>query len=309
MRAYQATGAGGVEIVEVAEPTAGADQAVVEVSAFSVNRGEVNQLRTAAPGWRPGWDVAGRVVAAAANGSGPKAGCRVVGWVSGGAWSQRVAVAVDQLAALPDAISDETAAAMPVAGITARRVLALAGEELRDKRVFVTGGAGGVGSYAVALAAHAGAEVHASAHGIVRSGYARSLGARLVVESIVDGADEYDVILESAGGPFLAEALRRISPGGTVVSFGNSSRSVTSLNIADFYRRTRASMVAFALVAEDAHGFGADLEGLCRQAAAGEFAEIRVSARSWTDLPAALEELENRSVSGKSVCLVDPGSR
>lgn len=74
-----------VELRDVAEPEPGRNEALVEVRAISLNRGEVRGLATAVDGARPGWDLAGVVVRAAIDGSGPVAGERVVGLLRSGA--------------------------------------------------------------------------------------------------------------------------------------------------------------------------------------------------------------------------------
>src|SRR5437588_1872924 len=104
-----------VDLVDVDEPEPQAHEAVIDVRAVSLNRGEVRALQDAAAGWRPGWDVAGVVATAAANGSGPDEGTRVVGLVGSGGWAERVAVATHMLAELPDDVSFEAAATLPVA--------------------------------------------------------------------------------------------------------------------------------------------------------------------------------------------------
>ena len=71
---------GWVEIGDAAEPKPDSNEAVVAVTAFSVNRGEVNRARGGVKGAQVGWDVAGVIERAAADGSGPKAGARVVGF-------------------------------------------------------------------------------------------------------------------------------------------------------------------------------------------------------------------------------------
>ncbi|MGH7093328.1 MAG: alcohol dehydrogenase catalytic domain-containing protein, partial [Stellaceae bacterium] len=87
------------------------DEVVVKVTAISLNRGETRRaVQTAEPGWRPGWDFAGIVEAEAADGSGPKAGTRVVGILPSGAWAERVNCRSHAVAALPEAVSDAQAA-------------------------------------------------------------------------------------------------------------------------------------------------------------------------------------------------------
>src|SRR6202008_775002 len=93
-----------------------------------------------------GWDIAGVVERAAADGSGPPEGARVVGLVWTGGWSERAAVPTRQLAELPDAVSFEQAATLPVAGLTALHALQIGGFCL-GKRVLVIGASGGVGRF------------------------------------------------------------------------------------------------------------------------------------------------------------------
>ncbi len=70
------------EMAEVPDPAPTPDEAIVAVHAFSLNRGECNRLATMAPGTVAGWDLAGEVVQAAADGTGPGVGARVVGLVN-----------------------------------------------------------------------------------------------------------------------------------------------------------------------------------------------------------------------------------
>ena len=72
---------GRLVIRPVPEPTPDRGEAIVRVRAISLNRGEVRRSGMAAPGWRPGWDLAGVVERAAADGSGPIVGERVVGYL------------------------------------------------------------------------------------------------------------------------------------------------------------------------------------------------------------------------------------
>ncbi|WUH98849.1 hypothetical protein OHR68_35960 [Spirillospora sp. NBC_00431] len=82
----------GLRIGEVADPRPERAQAVVEVRAVSLNFGEVADLsQRTEPGGVSGWDAAGVVVEAAADGSGPEVGRRVVTWGPSGAWAQLLA--------------------------------------------------------------------------------------------------------------------------------------------------------------------------------------------------------------------------
>ena len=123
MRAMIADGRGSVRLGEADEPVPAAHETVIAVEAYSVNRGETFQLEAPLRGWRPGKDVAGTVVSEAADGSGPPAGARVVGHAGGFGWAERAAVATSAVAVLPDSVHVATAAALPLAGLTALRLL------------------------------------------------------------------------------------------------------------------------------------------------------------------------------------------
>jgi NADPH:quinone reductase len=110
-------------IRQVEHPEPLPHEAVVKVAAISLNRGEVRRSQSAEAGWRPGWDLAGTIEMAASDGSGLPVGTRVVGFLPAGAWAERVAVPTDAIAALPDEIDFNTAATLPVAGLTALMAL------------------------------------------------------------------------------------------------------------------------------------------------------------------------------------------
>ena len=139
---------GRLVIQPVAEPVTDRGEALVRVRAISLNRGEVRRSGMAPAGWRPGWDLAGEVTRAAADGSGPREGARVVGLLPEGAWAARVAVPTHALAELPEPVTFSQAATFPVAGLTALLALARGGP-LLGHRVLVTGATGLVGSHIV----------------------------------------------------------------------------------------------------------------------------------------------------------------
>jgi NADPH:quinone reductase-like Zn-dependent oxidoreductase len=303
VRAIVADGSGCAVIRYVEDPTAGAGEALVEVEAFSLNRGELNRIRSAQRGWRPGWDVAGRVVEAA--GEGPGEGSRVVGIVEGGGWAETVAVRTDWLAELPPAVSSAQAAALPTAALTALRMLRL-GIGALGRRVAVTGAAGGVGRFAVQLARLGGAHVTAIAGSEERAEGLRELGADEVVTRFEDAAGPFDLVLESAGGDSLAHLATRLELDGMLVCFGNSSnRPTTFPDVRDFYLGGSRRIQAFTVF----HGFatdppGRDLRYLAELVALGRLDPQVEATMPWTELDEALVRLADRSVRGKLVLTV-----
>jgi NADPH:quinone reductase-like Zn-dependent oxidoreductase len=285
---------GGIELREVEDPSPSDGVAVVEVRACSLNRGECTALLSAEDGWRPGWDVAGVIAEPALDGSSPPSGTCVLAWVNGGGWAKRVAVRSGHLAPIPDEVSFETASTLPVAGLTAHGVLALGGP-LDGTDVGITGAAGGVGRFAVQLAHDAGARVTA----VVGS-------PEHVVLALEPEGEPFDLILESVGGSSLASALRRVSPDGTVVTFGNSSNEPTTFDTRAFYRRGRPTMKGY-LVTDEL------LEGRLGTAELAELAGLVASGRlrvevdlvvPWTEAASAVTALLERRVRGKAVLTV-----
>jgi NADPH:quinone reductase len=292
-------GLGGVAVQEVAEPEAARGEAIVDVRAISLNRGELHRLRAAAAGWRPGWDIAG-IVKTAAAGS-PPVGARVVGLLTGGGWAERVAIRGDWLAELPTEVSFAQAAALPVAGLTALRTLRL-GPAILGRRVLVAGAAGGVGRFAIQLARLGGAEVTAIAGSPERAKGLRELGALEVVSDTDELHGRFDLVLESAGGDSLARLVTMVHPDGTLVMFGNSSRQPTTFNVSDVYLDGAVRLQGFELF----HGVAADppdrdLRYLADLVAEGRLNPHVAGELPWTEMPEALRRLADRAVPGKLV--------
>jgi NADPH:quinone reductase len=290
-----------VELNEVPEPAPLPSEAIVEVRAFSLNRGELALLANRPEGWRPGQDVAGVVVQAAADGSGPDKGSRVVALVDGAGWAQRVAAPTARMAALPDNVSFASASTLPVAGLTALRTLRQGGS-LLAQRVLITGAAGGVGSFAVQLAALAGAEVTGVVSHPDRAAGLSGLGASALVESIQEAEGLFDLILESAGGSSLAGAISKVAPGGTIVMFGNSSREQTPISFPNFAGHAGARLLAFFIYESGTPAsMGVDLAKLVSLVAAGKLTPEIGLEDSWHNLYRATTALRERRVNGKAV--------
>jgi NADPH:quinone reductase len=294
-----ASAPGRCELRPVDEPVPHRNEAIVSVRAVSLNRGEVRNLLSADDGQRVGWDVAG-VVSRAAVAGGPPIGTRVVGLTDAG-WARRIALATTMMATLPDDVSFEAASTLPVAGLTALNAVRYH-DDLDGRRVLVTGAAGGVGRFALQLAAQGGAEVTAVVGRPERAQGLAELGAKDVVVGPVE-AGEYDLVLESVGGASLRRSLQRVAPGGVVVMLGNSSGESTVEIDAAFYRKHRARLVGFQLGVEVTRTGACSLDlGHLAELVRQDHLDVGIDVVApWDDAGPVFERLMARQIAGKAV--------
>jgi NADPH:quinone reductase len=292
---------GRLVIRPVPEPVPDRGEAVVRVRAVSLNRGEIRRAGMAAAGWRPGWDLAGAVERAAADGSGPRLGARVVGMLPEGAWAERVAVPAHALAELPDKVTFSQAATLPVAGLTALHALAKGGL-LLGRRVLVTGATGGVGDFAVQLARLAGAHVTVSAR---RTDQVPAL-RQLVVGEEIPPAPKHDLVIESVGARTLGTALAALERGGVCVTLGVSAAAEVTFDTRQFFVTGRTTLYGFYLFTElGSEPAAVGLRRLADLVAAGQLAPHISVDRPWAEIGQVAQDLMARRFPGKAVLILD----
>ncbi|MET7986095.1 NADP-dependent oxidoreductase [Streptomyces sp. NPDC005281] len=235
MRAVRGHRRGGPEelIYEVApKPVPGHGDVLIEVRAASVTPGELDWDAT----WTDSFDD-GRprlpivpskefsgVVAELGHGvTGFRPGEAVYGLIPftrDGAAAEYVSVPAADLAAKPGSLDHERAAALPLAGLTAWQGLVTHAGVEPGQRVLVHGGAGGVGSFAVQVAAALGAEVTATAADR-DADFVRGLGADTVIDyaeqRFENEVKDADVVFDTVGGDTLARSWQVLRPGGVLV--------------------------------------------------------------------------------------------
>jgi len=300
VKAMIADGQRSVRLDEVAEPAPRPHEAVIAVEAYSINRGETFLLDRPRDGWRPGKDVAGTVLAPAADGTGPAAGTRVVGHPPMNGWAERVAVATTSLAVLPDEIATVTAAALPLAGLTALRLIRAAGA-LAGRRLLITGASGGVGHYVTELAVAAGADVTAVSATVERGARLRELGATTVTE-VAAAEGWFDVAMESVGADSLPAVRRKVRPrDGLLIWFGQASRQPVTLDFFDWVDGTVAApIIAFDYTRSDRPD-GEDLNTLVRLVAEGRLHPEIGMVLPWDHTREAIDDIRGRRLRGNVV--------
>jgi NADPH:quinone reductase-like Zn-dependent oxidoreductase len=289
-----------VVLADVPEPMPRPNEALVKVEAFSINRGETFKLEQPAPGDRPGKDITGLVVQQAADGSGPAGITRVVGHPMAGGWAEYVAVPTDALAELPDTVSGVHGAALPLAGLTALRLLRTAGSVL-GRRVLLTGASGGVGHYVTELAAAAGAEITAVTRDAERGTRLTELGAAEIVHDVADAHGPYDIVLESTGGQALPLALARLARRGTLIWFGQASRTPATLDFFDFFAGPESAVIRHFHYLDADTRLSVDLAMLVRLTGHDRLHPEIGRVADWADTATILTDLRDRRIRGKAV--------
>ena len=231
---------GGPDVLRFADvdpPTIGDDEVLVRVRAAAVHPGDVLMMRGQPVAMRPmfglrrprrrtpGFDVAGNVEAVGAGVRDLRPGEEVFG-EGNGTCAEYASASPDKLAPKPRDLSFEQAAAVPMSGLTALHALRDVARVHSGQRVLINGASGGIGTFAVQIAAALGAEVT----GVCSTrnvDLVRSLGAARVIdytrEDFTRGEVQYDVILDNVANHSLSQLRRALTPHGTLIPNNGTS--------------------------------------------------------------------------------------
>jgi NADPH2:quinone reductase len=247
MRAVQVVrleGPAGVDVVDVPEPTASASEVVVDVHAVGVSFPDLllsagqYQLRPEPP-FQLGVDFAG-VVRSAPEGSGHAAGDRVACVLPYGGGADVVAIDPDSVFPLPEGVSFEQGAALPMNYLTAQFALGdLRGRLQQGETVLVHGAAGGVGTASIQVAKGYGARVIAVVSTEAKAQVAKEAGAdeTVLVEGFLAAVKELtdgrgvDVVVDVVGGDLMTDSLRSLAPLGRLLVLGFAAGAIPQVRV------------------------------------------------------------------------------
>jgi NADPH2:quinone reductase len=262
----------------------------------------------------PGAEVAGVVEG---DGHGFAAGQRVVSLVGTGGYAEYVAAPAATTFAIPDGVSDATALALLLQGLTAWHLYRTSAQLRPGESVVVHAAAGGVGSIAVQLGKPLGAgRVIATASSEEKRALALELGADAAVdvtrddltEALVEAnlGERVDVVLEMAGGRVFDASLDALAPFGRLVTYGIASREPNTVSSGALMRKSRG-VIGFWLMhclRRPAELVDAPLQELFERAAAGELRVVEGGTYRLSEVRRAHEDLQARRTSGK--LMLDP---
>lgn len=318
MRAVVATGTGGPDVLsvgEVADPRPGPGEVLLDVVATAVNRADTLQRQ----GFYPpppgapetiGLECSGRVAELGEGVEGWAVGDEVCALLAGGGYAARVAVPVGQVMPVPSGVSLVEAAALPEVAATVWSNVFMTAHLGRGERFLVHGGAGGIGTMAIQLAAARGAEVFATAGSPDKLELCRSLGATAIsyrdedFVEVLEQAGGADVILDNMGAKYLGRNVAALATGGRLVIIGFQGGTKGELDIQALLRK-RASVTATSLRArpldEKAAICCGVVENVWPLVAAGKVRPVVETTMPLEDVARAHQLMEDGAHAGKIV--------
>lgn len=323
MHAVQITKFGAPEALvaaELAAPVAGPGQVLVRLAASSVNRADAllrsGRYHTLPPlPLIPGTEGAGVVAAVGDGVTGFGIDDPVVAWGSPGFYAELAVADATSVVAVPAGVGFETAAALPVAWLTARYCVRELGRVGPGQVVLLHAAASGVGTAALQTAVADGATVIAVIGSADKEALVRKLGAAHVVnrrsEDIVDAVMRItarrgaDVVVDLVGGSAFAASLRAAAVGGRVVALANVALEPSTIDTRDFYPKN-VSVLGFQFTNRQRLGWDPrpDLTALLAEVAAGRYS-VQIDSRfPLADAAASHRRLESAETAGKVILMI-----
>ncbi len=219
------------------------NQVLLRVRAAAISPNELSWLRDITRPTILSHEVSGIVAEVGAEVGHIKAGDAVYGlpaFTRDGAAAEYIAVYPDEVAPKPASIDHILAAAIPLSGLTAWQALRVHAPVIAGQRVLIHGGAGGVGSFAVQLARHFGAQTIATASRR-NAPFVRELGADRVIDYSKEPFDslvnDVDLVFDTVGGETLERSWNVLKRGGTVISVAEepSAKRAAALGVRAIY--------------------------------------------------------------------------
>jgi putative PIG3 family NAD(P)H quinone oxidoreductase len=228
---------GELSVEQHPDPDPGSGEVLVRVRAAGLNGADMMQRRglypapAGSPQEIPGLELAGEVLALGPGAQRFAVGDRVMAIVGGGGQAELATVHERQLMPVPSALDWPQAGGLPEVFTTAHDALYTQAQLRTGERLLVHGGAGGVGTAAIQLAAAGGSRVIATVRRQeLRAGVA-ALGAEAVAPEDFAAHGPFDVILELVGAPNLSENLRALGSGGRICVIGVSGGARGELDL------------------------------------------------------------------------------
>jgi len=304
---------------EIDQPTIEDDGVLVRVLAASIHIGDYYTIAglpyvmrplfssMRAKNHVPGTDIAGTVEAVGKGVTGLQPGDAVFGTYKG-AFAEFAAFPEASLAQKPDNLDFEQASAVGTSALTALQALRDHGNLQPDQRVLITGASGGVGMFAVQIAAAMGADVT----GVCSTRnleMVRSVGADHVIdytqEDFTDGEERYDLIFDNVGSRSLSDTRRALTPSGTLLAngarvggwFGGLTRPIAAFASSVFVSQQGRPFVSTSNPE--------DLAALKEMVEAGELAPIVDKTYPLSQTPEAMAHVGEGHAQGKTIITVD----